>query len=234
MEEDDAKTASWNKKWRVSGCYYLCICILRVGSMTIGRGRSWLERRRSFLCFRSGFLHQSFPSLTLTPLGLILFLSRNKWPQAEKGGSYISCSHTWKGPSLPYRSGTCYSQFISPVFCFTEQQLSLWCPKLLFCVRIKCSIAMSSPLGFPPSSFLPYYPCAHSKNTASSSHFFKCVWNISRPLLQRFIKTQYQRIFSSNSLKGNACHLVILLLRGIWSLHTRKKTNKQKNKHTYI
>lgn len=148
------------RKWRVSRCYYLCICILRVGSMTIGRGRSWLERRRSFLCFRSGFLHQSFPSLTLTPLGLILFLSRNKWPQAEKGGSYISCSHTWEGPPLPYRSGTCYSQFISPVFCFTEQQLSLWCPKLLFCVRIKCSIAMSSPLGFSPSSFLPYYPCA--------------------------------------------------------------------------
>lgn len=134
MEEDDAKTASWNKKRCVTGCHYLCICILRVGSMTIRRGRSWLERRQNIQCFRSGFLHQSFSSLTLTPLGLVFFLSRNKWSQAEKGGALSPAPTPGHGrPFLaevvhaaPNSSPQCSASLSSSCLCDAPNYCYVW------------------------------------------------------------------------------------------------------------
>lgn len=68
---------------------------------------------------------------------------------------------------------------------------SLWCPKSFFCMRIN---ALSFVYNFRFSIFSHFTILAlHSrvriclKNTASSSPFFKGVYNISRPLLQRFL-----------------------------------------------
>lgn len=52
------------------------------------------------------------------------------------------------------------------------------------------------------------------KNTVSSSPFLKCVLKIPRHLLQRFLETQYQHKFSPNSLKRNACHILIPATKG--------------------
>lgn len=70
----------------------------------------------------------------------------------------------------------------------------------------KCLIT----LVFASSPILPYYPCilegeSNWKITASTGPFLKCVWNISRPPLQKFLETQKERKFAPNSLKRNAC-----------------------------
>lgn len=117
-----------------------------VWGVTAGRGRSQQEAGRQSLTLSPVFqiwfptllLHHSFPSLSLTFLGLILFLLRNKQSHGAEGDSHLFCSYNEEGYHFLMITVNVTPNLSCQCFASCKPQLS-WnfvMPQIIFWMRI--------------------------------------------------------------------------------------------------